>query len=333
MRRVTRSCLALWWLCSVSPLLAHKLAPSLLEIDGHASEHYRVLWRSPALAGPVSPEPVFPDHCALSNERQQAAGTSLEWRWDMRCPGGLTGQTLQIRGLTASRTAALLKLSLADGRQYSELIRRDSQVFTIPAIPSTWHVVGQYFALGVEHILIGLDHLLFVTGLLLLAHSWRELLVTVTAFTAGHSITLICVSLGIIPQVAVWVELAIAATILYLALELSYARFAARSRRVRWPIIAIFGLVHGLGFASVLEELGLPQGDVVAGLLAFNLGIEAGQLLFVAALALAFHALVRVSRALTPLLRGGAVYVMGSLAVFWCLERGYQLLLGSYYFF
>lgn len=333
MRQAIRMGFAVWLLCLASPVLAHKLAPSLLEIDEHASEHYRVLWRSPALSGLVSPEPVFPDHCALSNERRQAAGTSLEWRWDMHCPEGLTDQTLQIRGLTASRTAALLKLSLADGRQYSELIRRDSQLFTIPAIPSTWYVVGQYFALGVEHILIGLDHLLFVTGLLLLARSWRELLVTVTAFTAGHSITLVLVSLGIIPQVAAWVELAIAATILYLALELSYDRFAAHSRRVRWPIIAVFGLVHGLGFASVLGELGLPQGDVVAGLLAFNLGIEAGQLLFVAALALVFHALVRLSQKLTPLLRGGAVYVMGSMAVFWCLERSYQLLLGSYYFF
>lgn len=317
-----------------SPLgLAHKLAPSLLEISEQSSGEYQVLWRTPALSGQVSPEPIFPDDCVLNTPSSTAAGTSVEWRWTMRCPQGLTGATLQIRGLTASRTAALLKLSLADGRQYSELIRRDGQLFEVPAVPSTWHVVGQYFVLGVEHILIGFDHLLFVTGLLLLATGWRQLLITVTAFTLGHSVTLVCVSLGLIPQISMWVELAIAATILYLALELSYKALSDRARSVRWPLIAVFGLIHGLGFASVLTELGLPQNDVVAGLVAFNIGIEAGQILFVAALAATFTVLQRLSTTAEPLARGAAVYLMGGMAVFWCLDRGYGMLLSSFYFF
>lgn len=315
------------------PTWAHKLAPSLWEIKGTQDTSFTVLWRTPALSGQVSPEPVFPDNCRLSDGTQQAVGTSVEWRWSMACDGGLEGKTLQVSGLTASRTAALLKVSLADGRQYSQLLRRDGQSFAIPSVPSTWAVVWQYFVLGIEHILIGLDHLLFVTGLLLLAATWRQLLVTVTAFTVGHSITLVLVSLGVIPQVAVWVELAIAATILYLAVELSYRNMARHSGRLRWPLIAIFGLVHGLGFASVLEELGLPQSDVLAGLVAFNVGIEAGQLLFVAALALTFRALRELSESLAPLAKSGAVYVMGAMAVFWCLERSYALLLGSMYFF
>ena len=317
-----------------SPLgLAHKLAPSLLEIDEQSRGEFQVLWRTPALSGQVSPEPIFPDDCSLNAPASTAAGTSIEWRWTMLCSQGLTGAELQIRGLTASRTAALLKLSLADGRQYSELIRRDSQLFTVPAVPSTWHVIGQYFVLGVEHILIGFDHLLFVTGLLLLASGWRQLLVTVTAFTLGHSVTLVCVSLGIIPQVSAWVELAIAATILYLAVELSYKALAERSRRVRWPVIAAFGLIHGLGFAGVLSELGLPQIDVVAGLVAFNIGIEAGQILFVGALAAIFSLLRRLSASAEPLAQGAAVYLMGGMAVFWCLDRGYGMLLSSFYFF
>lgn len=316
-----------------SPAFSHKLAPSLWEIKGTDSTQFTVLWRTPALSGQVSPEPVFPASCRLGGGTQQAVGTSLEWRWPMVCDSGLEGETLQVRGLTASRTAALLNISLADGRQYSQLLRRDGQSFDVPHVPSTWTVVWQYFVLGIEHILIGVDHLLFVTGLLLLAASWRQLLVTVTAFTVGHSVTLVLVSLGVIPEVAVWVELAIAATILYLALELSYRKMARHSGRMRWPLIAIFGLVHGLGFASVLEELGLPQSDVLAGLVAFNVGIEAGQLLFVAALALVFRALRSISDSLAPLARVTAIYVMGSMAVFWCFERSYTLLLGSFYFF
>lgn len=312
---------------------AHKLAPSLLEITEQNFGEYQVLWRTPALSGQISPEPVFPNNCELNTPTSNAAGTSIEWRWTMRCPQGLTDTTLQVRGLTASRTAALLKLSLADGRQYSELIRRDGQLFRVPAVPATWHVVGQYFALGVEHILIGFDHLLFVTGLLLLANGWRQLLITVTAFTLGHSVTLVCVSLGIIPQVSLWVELAIAATILYLALELSYKALADRARRVRWPVVAAFGLIHGLGFASVLIELGLPQNDVVAGLVAFNVGIETGQLLFVVALAASLTLLRRLSKTAEPLARGAAVYLMGGMAVFWCLDRSYGMLLSSVYFF
>ncbi len=316
-----------------SPAWSHKLAPSLWEIEGTDTASFTVLWRTPALSGQVSPEPVFPDSCLLREGTQQAVGTSVEWRWSMTCDGGLEGKILKAKGLTASRTAALLKVSLADGRQYSQLLRRDGQSFEIPSVPSTLAVVWQYFVLGIEHILIGLDHLLFVTGLLLLSAGWRQLFITVTAFTVGHSITLVLVSLGVIPEVAVWVELAIAATILYLAVELSYRKMARHSGRLRWPLIAIFGLVHGLGFASVLEELGLPQGDVLAGLVAFNVGIEAGQLLFVATLALVFRMLRTLSDSLAPLARTTAIYVMGAMAVFWCIERSYALLLGSMYFF
>lgn len=334
MRQFVKIQLLTLLLVSFSSLgFAHKLAPSLLEITEQSASQYSVLWRTPALSGQVSPEPMFPENCSLDTPSSNAVGTSIEWRWTMHCPQGLTGQTLQVRGLTASRTAALLKISLADDRQYSELIRRDGQLFTVPAVPSTWHVVGQYFALGVEHILIGFDHLLFVTGLLLLASGWRQLLVTVTAFTVGHSVTLVCVSLGIIPQISLWVELAIAATILYLAVEISYKSLAERVRKVRWPIIVAFGLIHGLGFASVLTELGLPQNDIVAGLVAFNLGIETGQIVFVAALAATFMLLRRLSAPAEPLARGAAVYLMGGMAVFWCLDRGYGMLLSSFYFF
>ena len=305
----------------------------MLEVEGQSQQQFEVMWRTPAISGAVSPEPVFPDSCGLEEAQQQAVGTSMEWHWSMTCPEGLEGQTFKVLGLTASRTAALLKIDLADGRSYSQLMRRDGQAYTVPKEAGTLAVVWQYFVLGIEHILIGLDHLLFVTGLLLLAATWKQLLVTVTAFTVGHSVTLVCVSLGIIPEVASWVELAIAATILYLALELSYQRMARHSGRVRWPVIALFGLIHGLGFASVLDELGLPQNDIVAGLVAFNIGIEVGQLIFVASLALLLALLGKVSQQAAPVARSVAVYGMGGMAVFWCLDRAEGLLLSSFYFF
>jgi hydrogenase/urease accessory protein HupE len=324
--------LCLLILLYAAPCFAHKLAPSLLEIDGGKSQQFNVLWRTPASSEQASPEPVLPESCSvLAGPTQRAVGTAIEYQWQLKCLQGLEGQDIQITGLTASRTAALIKISLADGRQYTQLIRRDNQTFRIPTVPSALAVVEQYFVLGVEHILIGLDHLLFVTGLLLLAASWRQLTLTITAFTVGHSATLVLVSLGIIPQVAAWVELAIAATILYLAVDLSYG--AAGTRRVRWPIVAVFGLIHGLGFASVLAELGLPQSDVLTGLLSFNVGIEIGQLLFVGALALAFMLLRQLFAGAGPLMRNVAVYTMGGMAVFWCLDRGYGMLLSSLYYF
>ncbi len=314
-----------------SPCFAHKLAPSLLKIVGQDRQQFTLMWKTPALSGQARPEPALPASClAITEPRQYAVGTSIEWHWQIQCPQGIEGQDIQITGLIASRTAALIKISLADGRQYSQLMRRDSQVFTVPLVPDTFQVVKQYFVLGVEHILIGFDHLLFVTGLLLLAASWRQLLLTVTAFTIGHSVTLVLVSVGIVPQLGAWVELAIAVTILYLAIELSAKSIG--SGRLRWPLITAFGLIHGLGFASVLNELGLPQGEVIAGLLSFNVGIEVGQLVFISALGLVFMFLRKLADGTAPLMRSAAIYTMGGMAVFWCLDRSYGLVVDSLYY-
>ncbi len=317
-----------------APALAHKLAPSLLQIDELYAHHYAVLWRTPRLAA-VAPEPVFPDNCQRSEPALHSAGSALEWRWEMRCPGGLGGQTLAVTSLSSGRTAALLRLQPEGGRLQQQLLSADQPSYTVPRQASGWSLIGQYLLLGAEHILIGVDHLLFVTGLLLLARHWRQLLVTVTAFTVGHSLTLALVSLELIPRWPALVELGIAASILILALELSRrdetpAAAQARLPRLRsvgaWPLAAAFGLVHGLGFAGVLAELGLPTNDLVPALLAFNIGIEVGQLLFVAVLALLLMLARRVGESAHLALRWSAIYGMGGMAVFWCLERGAGLL-------
>jgi len=186
-------------------------------------------------------------------------------------------------------------------------------------------VLRDYVRLGVHHIATGFDHLLFVFGLVLLANGTRRLLWTVTAFTAGHSVTLSLATLGVVRFPTAPIELAIAATILVLALELAQERSESWLRRRPWAVAFAFGLLHGFGFAGALAEVGLPQEEIPVALLAFNLGIELGQLAFVACV-LALRSLVAPALAGAPAwLRNAPVTVMGALAVYWCLDRGARL--------
>lgn len=319
------ACLVL--VCLAGGASAHKLAPSLLQIDAVFAHHYAVLWRTPAMAGEAAPEPVFPPTCELTEPAVRGAGSAMEWRWEMTCPQGLSGETLAVTGLGDSRTAALLRLTLEGGRSYQYLASAAAPRFVVPARGEGLGVAGQYLALGVKHILIGVDHLLLVTGLLLLAAGWRQLLLTVTAFTVGHSLTLALVSLQLIPNRPSLVELAIAVTILLLALELSRPDGGkSLLARRQWPVAAVFGLIHGLGFAAMLDELGLPGGDLFAALLSFNIGIEVGQLLFLAMLYAVLWTARQGGEWAYNTLRIAAVYGMGGMAVYWCIDRGIGLL-------
>jgi hypothetical protein len=304
---------------------AHKLAPSLLEISEIAPDIFNVVWRTPRNAA-VTPEPSLPANCQSETPDIEPVGTALEWRWRMDCNGGLAGKTLSVKALEASRTAALLRLNTSDTGLHQQLLTAENASYTVPAKADGNALLKQYFLLGGKHILIGIDHLLFVTGLLLLASRWQTLLKTVTAFTLGHSCTLALVSLNIIPQWPALIELGIAATILILALELSRPEGRSLLSRYQWPMAAAFGLVHGLGFAGVLKELGLPQNDILPALLAFNVGIEAGQLLFVAGVALLLYLFHRSSAAAHNAARWATIYAMGGISVYWCLERGITLI-------
>lgn len=323
MKRLAVSLCGLILLCLAGSASAHKLAPSLLQIDAVFAHHYAVLWRTPAMAAEAVPEPVFPPPCELTEPAVRGVGSAMEWRWEMTCPRGLAGKTLAVEGLRDSKTAALLRLTLEGGRSYQYLASADTPRFTVPAMGDGLGVVRQYLSLGVRHILNGVDHLLLVTGLMLLATGWRQLLLTVTAFTVGHSLTLALVSLQLIPNRPSLVELAIAVTILLLALELSRPDGGSKSllARRQWPVAAVFGLIHGLGFAAVLDELGLPGGDLFAALLSFNIGIEVGQLLFLTLLYLVLWIARQGGEWLYGALRIAAVYSMGAMAVYWCIDR------------
>jgi hydrogenase/urease accessory protein HupE len=184
-------------------------------------------------------------------------------------------------------------------------------------------VAATYLRLGVEHILLGYDHLLFVLGLILVAASTRQLVMAITAFTAAHSITLAAAVLGVVHVPPKPVEAVIALSIAFVAVEIVRAREgkAGTAARAPWLVAFAFGLLHGFGFAGALSEIGMPEGHIPAALLFFNLGVEAGQLLFVAAVMVS-AALVRLVR--LPLPRWAALappYVIGSVAMFWVLQR------------
>jgi hydrogenase/urease accessory protein HupE len=304
---------------------AHPLAPSLLELHESGDGRAEIGWKVPLLRAPgPPPEPVLPLRCHPTSPRVESVeDTGLRTRWTVDCGAGtLTGEQIGVTGLDAVTIAAVIRVVLADGRVVQGVVTAGRPLLTIPPRPRALDVLYDYGRLGIEHILGGPDHLLFVFGLVLLAGSPRRLLGTVTAFTAGHSVTLTAAALGVITVPVAPIEVAIAASVFVLAVELARdPSVPSAIRRRPWVMAALFGLLHGLGFAAALRDAGLPSGEVPLALLAFNSGIELGQLAFVAGV-LAFRA---VAGPLAAKLPGWTLrlplYGMGSLAAFWWIER------------
>jgi hydrogenase/urease accessory protein HupE len=309
----------------VLPARAHGLEPALLALRETQPGSYAVTWKSSKLRLPgANVVPRLPARCREASRAEAIdAGDRIELRWSIDCGArGLAGETVGVDGLEVARITALLLVERRDGSVTQSVLNARTPSIVVAVQPGAWDVLRDYAVLGVEHILGGPDHLLFVLGLLLLVPTTRLLVETVTAFTIGHSITLSAAVLGVATVPSRPVEVLIAASVLLLAVEL--AREADRAtplRRFPWLMALAFGLLHGFGFAGALAEAGLPSRDVPLALLAFNAGIELGQLAFVL-VALAVARLV-VRRAHAPLApaRTTVVYAMGILAAFWCLER------------
>ncbi|MDJ0866228.1 MAG: HupE/UreJ family protein [Myxococcota bacterium] len=304
---------------------AHPLAPSLLSLTARGDGQFDATWKTPArLPQAARVEPELPERCHLvSPPRRAREGTGVTTRWTVDCgPGGLAGARVGVRGLVARGAGAVVRVELADGQRVQALVDAARPHVLVPVRASSVAVLADYAGLGVEHLVFGLDHVLFVLGLLLLVRGRRALLLTVTAFTLGHSVTLSIVALGWAAPPSTWVEVAIAATLVCLALELVprpgvASLFGARP----WRMAGAFGLLHGLGFAGALSEIGLPHGEIPLALLSFNLGIEIGQLGIVAvALALASLGWRLVPRA-PHALRWAAAYGVGCLSAYWLVER------------
>ena len=285
---------------------------SMAEMEMHETSRGEFVWQWVASgARPASQElrPVWPDGCRAEVNVLHCGDAGLKGK-------------LTIDGVGKRYSAALVKIYWIDGQ---------TRVYTLtggqPAVQlhgsaddqrGIGEIVSAYTVLGIEHILSGFDHLLFVIGLLFLVGFQRRLVWTITAFTAAHSLTLASAALGWVTLRSGPVEAAIALSIVLVAAEALHQR---QTISKQWPALVafIFGLVHGLGFAGVLQEIGLPQQHLVAALLSFNLGVEAGQLLAVAAAFGLVQVLKRQPWA--PRLKTPALYAIGSLAAYWSWLR------------
>jgi hydrogenase/urease accessory protein HupE len=324
MMRCLSRVLALAWMTLLPPwAIGHEVRPAYLELRQTAEEVWNVLWKVPAQGDMrLALHPRFPAECALASEPVsfQANDAYVE-RTSVVCRGGLTGRAIAIEGLAATMTDVLVRSMRPDGSVQVARLSPSSPVFVPEASARPFEVALTYGMLGVEHILRGSDHLLFVLALMLLVGDKWLLVKTITAFTVAHSITLAAATLGWMRVSQAPVEAVIALSIVFLASELARRGRAEASLTERhpWLVAFVFGLLHGFGFAGALREVGLPESDVPLALLTFNLGVEAGQLLFVAGVLLVLNAGRRLSA--PPWMHALPSYAIGTIATAWLLER------------
>ncbi|MGZ2426273.1 HupE/UreJ family protein [Rhizobium laguerreae] len=304
---------------------AHEIRPAYLDMRETAPHEFAVVWKVPAQGDMrLGLYASLPKPCIEKAEpvRLIVNGAYLERR-TVACAGGLRGGEIGINGLKSTMTEALVRIEYANGDTEVVRLMPDAPSFTAAGAQTSLEVAQTYFLLGVDHILSGLDHLLFVLALMLLIRGRWMLVKTITAFTIAHSITLAGASLGYFSLPQKPVEATIALSIAFVANELIKTKPGERrlSESYPWVVAFAFGLLHGFGFAGALKEIGLPQSDVPLSLLTFNLGVEAGQLIFVAmALVLVRAANALIAMPPAPARQIGA-YMIGTAAMLWLIPR------------
>ena len=310
------------WLALATPALADELRPSSIELSEQEPGRWHLGWKQNL--GQSTPDalrvPAFPDNCRTTAAPVQRRGAAaLVGTVELACEGPVAGGAIGWPDLVGED--ALVRVIARDGTLQTFVLTPADPVATIAPRPGRWQVFTSYFSLGVVHILEGWDHLLFVIALVLLVVRGWAVIKAATAFTIAHSLTLAAVTVGFIGLPARPVEAAIALSIVFLAVELARGDRDSLTRRLPWAVAFAFGLLHGFGFAGALRDIGLPQGEVPTALLAFNLGVEAGQLLVIAAVVAIRLAVSRlVPRAEMPAVRV-ATYAIGITASFWLIER------------
>lgn len=322
------------WPAALAALLAwtaaaagHEVRPAYLEITEPAPQRFEILWKQPVIADrAVRLAPRLSNGWLDGAPAAQQLGLNhliKVWHATGRVEADLAGASIAIDGLERTITDALVRITLADGRRLERILTPSEPSLTVAFAAAGAVSTPVYLRLGVEHILTGVDHLAFVLLLLLLIGGGRRLVAAVTAFTAAHSLTLALATLGLVRVDAAAVEAVVALSIVFLAVELVQAaggRAGLTSRRP-WLVPFAFGLLHGFAFAGALAEIGLPRGEAVLALLLFNLGVEIGQLLFIAALFAAFRVAARYARQLPAWTRLAPPYAVGAYAASWLIER------------
>ena len=352
--------ISLWLLCMATPCPAHWANPGYLQVEQTETTTYAVLWKVPTQAGrPLKLTPVLPHTCVEATPISTTqAGTALVQRWVAHCADGLVDQTIRIDGLPNSLTDVLVRINRLNGTTQTERLTADRSSFNVLESPSWIDISQTYLVLGIEHILSGVDHLLFVLALLIIVRGWKRLVATITAFTLAHSLTLGAATLGFVFVPRPPVEAVIALSILFLAIEIARNRSSFDASAIRsnaagadeidsfnsqdsgqqnlsaeergnqsltyewpWVVAFSFGLLHGFGFAGALTEVGLPENAIPLALLFFNLGVEVGQLLFVAGFLLLSWIVGQRVQSRSRWIEVCSAYIIGTVAAYWTIER------------
>jgi len=307
-------------------VLADEFRPALLELDERDGGWVDVTWKIPMRGDKVlSLTPVLPQFLEPMGpgSARQVPGAWLETRSYRAGQQTLNGVTLSIEGLGAVPADVLVRVKLRDGTEHSAILRSGTSSFTIPEQATRVDLAISYWRMGTIHILEGYDHLLFLLTLLLIVSGIWPLLKTVTAFTLAHSLTLALATLGLLYIPPVPTEAVISLSIVLLAVEVVRKNQGqlTLSERYPWLIAFTFGLVHGLGFAGALSEIGVPPNEVPLSLLMFNVGVETGQVMFVVVVSLMLAGLHRLHSHSALTLERATPYVIGSVAMFWTIQR------------
>jgi hydrogenase/urease accessory protein HupE len=322
---------------TVTTIRADVYNPAYLEFKQTSNDTFDMLWKVPA-QGPdkrLGLYVEFPEDIkTIIPVRTTFVGSAFIETSTIKRVNGLSGAEIVIDGLADISTEVLVRIERLDGSTEVARLTPAASSFVVTATPDFWEVARTYLLFGIEHILRGMDHLLFVACLVLIAGNWRRILITITGFTIAHSITLTIAALGLVRIPVPPIEAAIALSIVFLAREIAMERRDTLTWRYPIAISSTFGLLHGFGFASALREIGLPQTEIPAALVSFNIGVEIGQITFVCVViamvwivTLLLRQIGRLRNTeLTPLdwlrrIEKPFAYAVGSVTVFWTVER------------
>ena len=308
-----------------SGALAHEVRPAYLELRQTGPDTYHALWKVPGRDDMrLGLYVELPRSCTTVTEpRASMVRNAYTERWTVMCAGGLTGSTIHIAGLSGTMTDVLVRVGRLDGTVQVTRLTPSSASFVVEAAPRALEVARTYGVLGIEHILTGIDHLLFVLALLIITRGGWKLVKTVTAFTISHSLTLTAATLGFVHVPQQPVEAVIALSIVFVAAEIvrMHRGLESITARAPWLVAFTFGLMHGLGFAGGLSDAGLPDAHIPTALLFFSVGVEAGHFLFIGVV---LSSIALVHRVRIPLPRWTELvppYAIGAVAMFWAIER------------
>jgi hypothetical protein len=304
---------------------AHEARPAYLEIKETQPNRFEILWRTPVLSGMRLPVALrLPEKVKnLKEPTVQELTDSLLERRTIESAGGLAGQRIEFPGLAATITDVLVRVAMQDGRKWTTIVRPSQPWVEIAAAQTALGLLGTYLVQGIRHIAFGLDHLLFVLGLLLIVQDRWMLIKTITAFTVAHSLTLAIATFGWADAPVLPLNAAIALSIFFLGPEIVRSWRGETSFTIRhpWVVAFAFGLIHGFGFASALTSAGLPRKDLPLALLGFNVGVEVGQIAFVVLVVLLERSFRQLQIRWPRWVEALPGYTVGTLGAFWTIQR------------